>query len=148
MKLNRADLPRVCHHTRGLCKYAYSRNGLAGHSTALPPVSYAACRVLFGLTSRGSLERWKWTAVMVAVRPTPALFWFAKPISELLGEPRTDSTTLVASSLLSARTRTTARSLTSNSYSIMTSPSRGRLFGPTKDVRRFRKVLFRTTRST
>ena len=53
------------------------------------------------LTSRGALVCWKSTAVTVAVRPAPALFSFAKPISVLAGGPTTDSTTLVASSLLS-----------------------------------------------
>ena len=72
------------------------------------------------LTTLGSPVCWKVTAVTAAAQPTAALFSFAKPISILLGAPRTDSTTLLASFLSEARTRTNARSFTSNEYSFIT----------------------------
>src|SRR5262245_54348641 len=50
------------------------------------------------------------------------LFWFARLISTLPGGPRTDGTTLHAAASSAERTRTTARSVTSNAYSFMEGP--------------------------
>lgn len=93
-----------------------------------PEVSTMCPSAIFGplsLTTLGSPVCWKVTAVTAAAQPRAALlFSFAKPISMLLGAPRTDSTTLLASFLSEARTRTNARSFTSNEYSFMTSLQR------------------------
>ena len=86
------------------------------------------------LTTLGSPVCWKMTAVTAAAQPkAEALFSFAKPISILLGAPRTVSTTLLASFLSEARTRTNARSFTSNEYSFMT-PLERRFFGRTSQM--------------
>src|SRR5215471_13686451 len=55
-------------------------------------------------------------------RPSLALFSFAKLISTLPGAPSTDETTSRATPSSDARTRTTARSLTSKTYSFMVEP--------------------------
>src|SRR3981189_2121667 len=98
-----------------------------------PEVSTMCPSAIIGplsLTTLGSPVCWKVTAVTAAAQPTAALFSFAKPISILLGAPRTDSTTLLASFLSGARTRTNARSFTSNEYSFMT-PLERRFVGAT-----------------
>src|SRR5262249_44251624 len=125
----RSPLLRLEHPDRStLENHVYCPPRLGGRRSLIVRVGIsprrASCgRATWSLSSLGPVSCMKSTSVTVARWPSQALFSFAKLISALPGAPSTDGTALRATPSSDAWTRTTARSLTSKTYSFMSGPS-------------------------